>query len=138
MAKSVSDIQESIQGMPIPKVLKQFLIALPIGVSGYSLSEGIDATVQTFWVGPLETLGEITEDLTGASFGNLAGILDAGAEASIGSLSEYGIAGWLVAIALVAITIEVLSRLYDRYDVDTLTGIDIPIISRFIGATDEE
>ncbi|QIB73541.1 hypothetical protein G3I44_04130 [Halogeometricum borinquense] len=138
MGKSVTDILDDVKNLPIPTVVKRFLVSLPIGVSGFALSEGIDTTVQAFWIGPLDKLGEVTKELTGASFGSLAEILNAGADASIGSLSEFGIAGWLVAIVLVVISLEVLSRLLDRFNIDTLSGIDIPIIGRFLGATDEE
>ncbi|WP_135807268.1 hypothetical protein [Halorussus marinus] len=138
MAKSVGDIIEEAQGEGVSGTIRKILIAGPIATAGYSISYGIDS-LQNVFTNPLDSLAEQTANLTESSLGGMAELLDAGSLSSANAIiNEWGLLGWLMALLLIIATMWLLGTAYDLLDIDFLSGVDVPILSRFSGASDEE
>ena len=131
----VSNIMNDDNGLPT--IVNRFLIGGPIATIGYGLANGISAMVGLF-THPMETLGLESGNLVGSLLGGLGDLLDAGAIGSGNALEGAGLTAWLFAIGLVIVTIFILGRVYDRLDIDFLSGINVPILSRFQGSSDED
>lgn len=138
MAKSVADIISEAKNLGISGAVRKVLIAGPIATTGYALSYGIDS-LQYVFTKPMEALGLGGFQLTMASLGGMADILDAGALATANDImANWGILGWLVALAIIIGGLRLLGWAFDRMDIDFLSGVDVPILGRFVGTTDEE
>lgn len=141
MAKSISSIineaQNMVQSGGLGAVIRRTLIAGPLATVGYAIAYGIEA-LQELYTDPLASLGTASGDIVSAFGSGIELILTAGARGSADALGEYGIAAWITAILIIGGGIWVLGRIYDRMDIDFLTGIDVPVVSRYVGASDEE
>jgi len=138
MAKSVSDIIGEAKDLGIAGSVRKILIAGPIATAGYGLSYGIDS-LQYVFTKPMEALGLGGYEVTLSSLTGMADILDAGAMATANNImNQWGLLGWLVALGVIIAGLRLLGWAFDRMDIDFLSGVDVPILGRFVGTTDEE
>lgn len=138
MAKSVSGIINEAQDLGVSGSIRKILIAGPIATTGYALSYGIDS-LQYVFTKPMEALGLGGFQLTMASLGGMADILNAGALATANDIiANWGLLGWIVALAIIIGGLRLLGWAFDRMDIDFLSGVDVPILGRFVGTSDEE
>jgi hypothetical protein len=135
--KSVADIVDYARDSQLGSIVKGTLIGGPIATLGYGLSYGVDSVVGLY-TGVIATLGDVTSGNLQAIFGSFPLILNAGAEGSAGALASWGILAWLVAVAIILASIIMIARAYDRLDIETLSGIGIPGVDRFTGASPDE
>lgn len=142
VASIIDDASEIVKESGLSGVIRRIVIAGPLAAIGFAIAYGIRA-LENLYTGIITTITTTTEGLATNFFGNsegttgLTSILAAGADATSSAISgEWGIAGWAVSIGIVMGTLWAASEFYDRMDVDTLSGIDIPILSRYMG--DEE
>ena len=139
---SVSDIFDEVSKIMnddngLPTIINRFLLAGPIATVGYGIANGISSLISVF-THPLDTLGIETANLSGSLLGGLATLLDSGAIGSGAALEGAGLSAWIFAIGLVIVTIWLIGKAYDRLNIDFLSGINIPFIGRFMGASQNE
>lgn|GEM_PF-4101470 len=141
MARSVADIiddtQTTVANSGLGRVIRGTLIGGPIATVGYALSYGIDS-LRKLITNPVDQLGLGSADVIGSFSGGISLLLEAGSGGSAAALSEYGVVAWIVAIGIIIGGLWVMGKGFDRMDIDTFTGIDIPLISRFSGASADE
>ncbi|WP_435143729.1 hypothetical protein [Halobaculum sp. P14] len=137
MAKSVADIVEAAKESKLGKIVTGIVIGGPLATIGYALSYGV-RSIQELITGTIGALETVTVGNIQALFGSFPTILNAGAEGTASSLASWGILAWLVSVVIIFATLWMVSKAYDRLNIETLSGLDIPVIDRFQGSAAED
>lgn len=111
-------------------------IALIIGVFGTGVADVLNA-IRSVIIEPVQTLAFGVADIVRETLGGSASIIGSGAATTGGSVDQFGILGFTVAVGIVLATAWLFAQIAEEEETSDsflpFTGIDLP----FIGVEEE-